>query len=133
MTSMTSNKPYLLRAIWSWVTDNNLTPYLLVDATIPSVHVPEEHIRDGAIVLNISAEATVMLNIANEDITFKASFNQVAYDIYVPMQAAKAVYAQENGQGMVFDDAGNSDDTPPPNNTPPTTGPSGKPTLKIVK
>ncbi len=130
MAKMTSNKPYLVRAIWSWITDNKLTPYLMVDATHPKAYVPQEYVNDGVIVLNLSESAVEILNIANSSITFTASFNQIRQEIYIPMKAVKAIYAKENGDGMAFD--GNDSDDDYTDNEPPPEKPSG-PTLTVVK
>jgi stringent starvation protein B len=132
MQQMTSNKPYIIRALYEWVTDNKLTPYLAVNASIPKTHVPEQYVKNGQIVLNISYDAVSMLNIANDRIEFDATFNSVPFQIYVPIRAVQAIYAAENGQGMVFEEEEQEeaeDDTPPE----PTPPPKGKPTLKIVK
>lgn len=129
MTKMTSNKPYLLRATWSWITDNKLTAYLLADATHPKACVPQEYVNDGVIVLNISESAVEMLNISNSSVSFIASFNQIRQEIYIPMKAVKAIYAKENGDGMPFDDNDTDDDYP---DDPPPSESKG-PTLRVVK
>lgn len=99
---MISTKPYLLRAIHEWCTDQGFTPYLQV--TVDSrTRVPREHVRDGQIVLNVGQEATHQLLIGNEDITFQARFNGRAFPIYVPVDCVAAIYARENGQGMAFE------------------------------
>lgn len=99
--AMTSTKPYLIRAIHEWCSDNGLTPYLAVsvDAT---VHVPMEYVSDGEIVLNSSYDATSALQLGNEFISFKARFGGKPRDISVPVDRVLAVYARENGQGMAF-------------------------------
>lgn len=127
---MTSNKPYIMRALYEWITDNKLTPYIAVNATIPKTHVPEQYVKNGQIILNIAYDAVSMLNISNDQIEFDATFNSVPFEIFIPMQAVQAIYASENGQGMVFDEEETSQ---PPSNEPPTTPPKGKPSLKIVK
>jgi stringent starvation protein B len=99
---MTSSRPYLLQAIHDWLTDNKLTPYLLVDAEYEDVYVPVEYIQDGKIILNISYSAVQMLDIQSDCITFHARFSGKPMDIYIPMDAALALYAMENGKGMVF-------------------------------
>ncbi|TQV72847.1 ClpXP protease specificity-enhancing factor [Aliikangiella marina] len=98
----TSNKPYLFRAILDWLLDNDATPYMLVDATRPGVEVPQEHIKDGQIVLNINPSAVQNWQVDNEIISFNARFSGVARLIIVPMSALLAIYAQENGLGMAF-------------------------------
>lgn len=99
---MTSSRPYLLRAIYDWLVDNSLTPYLLVDATLENVTVPLEHVQDGKIILNISPNAVQALALENDYVSFNARFSGKAMDIYIPMAAAMALYAQENGKGMMF-------------------------------
>ncbi len=108
---MTSNRPYLLRAIYDWITDNGLTPYVLVDATRPGVDVPPQSIKDGQVVLNIAMPAVVDLELGNERISFKARFSGVSRDIFIPVTTVQAIYAQENGQGMMFPEEA---DPPPP-------------------
>lgn len=98
----TSNKPYLFRAILDWLLDNDATPYILVDATKKHVEVPLEHVKDGQIVLNINPSAVQNWQVDNYSIMFSARFSGVARQIYVPMNALMAVYAQENGLGMAF-------------------------------
>ena len=97
-----STKPYLLRAIYEWCTDNGFTPYLSVKVTA-GVQVPMEFVRKGEIVLNVSFTATSGLKMDNDAITFKARFGGVSRDIYVPVANVQAIFASENGQGMVFD------------------------------
>lgn len=101
--NLTPTRPYLARGIYEWICDNNLTPYLLVDATQPYTDVPTQFIQDGQIVLNIVPHAIHRLNIGNEAITFSARFGGVSKDIYVPINAVLGLYARENGQGMFFD------------------------------
>lgn len=125
---MTSNRPYLLRALYEWITDNELTPHVLVDAEIEGVDVPEHAIAQGKIVLNISTGATEHLQLENETIFFHARFSGKPYKITVPMGAVIAIYARENGQGMMFA----QDDSP----TPPVDGSDDPPSrshLKVVK
>jgi stringent starvation protein B len=98
-----STKPYLLRAIYEWCTDNGFTPYLSVKVS-GAVQVPMEFVRKGEIVLNISFGATSGLKMDNQAVTFKARFGGVAREIYVPISNVQAIFASENGQGMVFDD-----------------------------
>lgn len=100
-TETTSTRPYLIRALYEWCTDNGLTPYVavLVD---DSVRVPNEYVKDGEIVLNISFDATSALKLGNEFIEFKARFAGSAREIMVPIDRVIAIYARENGQGMAF-------------------------------
>lgn len=102
-TELTPTRPYLARAIYEWICDNQLTPYLLVDATQPHTDVPQQFVKDGQIVLNIVPHAAHQLLISNDAITFSARFGGVSKDIYVPIQAVLGIYARENGQGLFFD------------------------------
>jgi stringent starvation protein B len=97
----TSTRPYLIRALYEWCTDNGFTPFIavLVDET---VRVPNEYVKDGEIVLNISFDATSSLELGNEFIEFKGRFGGIARDILVPVDHVLAIYARENGQGMAF-------------------------------
>lgn len=97
----TSTRPYLIRALYEWCTDNGLTPYVAVRVD-DSVRVPREYVKDGEIVLNISMDATSALKLGNDCIEFKARFAGVARDIMIPMGRVMAIYARENGQGMAF-------------------------------
>lgn len=109
---MTSSQPYLIRAIYEWIVDNNLTPYLMVDATRQGAIVPEDYLDDqGRIILNISPSATSELLMSNEEVTFNARFSGQAIGIVVPTSCVKAIYARENGQGMMFNDDGGEDAT----------------------
>ena len=100
--SFSSNKPYLFRAIYEWLLDNNATPYVLVDASLPNVEVPVEHIQNGQIVLNASPSAIRDWIVDNQAVSFSARFSGKSRHIYVPMNAILAIYAQENGLGMAF-------------------------------
>ena len=97
----TSTRPYLVRAMYEWCVDNGLTPFLVVSVD-SSVRVPQEFVRDGEIVLNVSSGATNQLSMGNAFIEFKGRFSGVARDIVVPMERVSAIYARENGQGMTF-------------------------------
>ena len=101
-TAMTSNRPYLMRALYDWISDNDLTPYLLVDANYPGIKAPNGIAKDGRIVLNTAARAVSHLQIGKEAISFSARFGGVSHSLYVPLTAVLAIYAQENGQGMMF-------------------------------
>ena len=96
-----STRPYLIRALYEWCTDNALTPYVVVVVN-EQVQVPREFVKDGEIVLNISFDATSALQLGNEFIEFKARFGGVARDIVVPISQVAAIFAKENGQGMAF-------------------------------
>lgn len=124
---MTSNRPYLIRAIHEWILDNEFTPYLLVDANAEGVEVPTEFIQDGKIVLNISPHAVEGLRLGNEEVGFLARFNGVSQLVAVPVSAVLAVYGKENGRGMMFAENDAEGDDPDPSPKPP------KPTLKVVK
>ena len=111
----TSTRPYLLRALHDWCTDNGYTPYIAV-AVGPGVQVPMEYVKNGEIVLNIGFEATSGLKMGNDVLAFKSRFGGVARDIVVPVDHVVAIYARENGQGMAFPvPTGNADiDAPTP-------------------
>jgi stringent starvation protein B len=104
-----STNPYLLRAIWEWCGDNGLTPYVAVKVDA-STRVPLEFVRNGEIVLNISADATRNLKIGNDLIQFSARFSGVSREVSVPISAVAGIFAKENGQGMTFHTG--SGDTP---------------------
>jgi len=99
---MTPNRPYLLRAFYEWIVDNNCTPYLVVDATVAGVKVPLQHVKDGQIVLNISPGAVGNLLLGNDAVTFNARFSGNPFALYVPQRAVLAIYARENGAGTMF-------------------------------
>lgn len=114
--TLSSRRPYLLRAMHEWLTDNTQTPHLVVDAGVDGVQVPRQYVRDGKIVLNVSYEATSGLLMKNDWVSFGARFGGVAHEVRVPMRAILGIYSRESGQGMVFSD----DDLPPPGETPPS-------------
>lgn len=105
MTEMTvtPTRPYLVRAIYDWIQDNQLTPYLVVNADEANVTVPRQHVKDGQIVLNIAAHAVHLLQIDHKAIQFNARFGGVSQLVYAPMRAVMGLYARENGQGLFFD------------------------------
>lgn len=127
---MTPSRPYLIRAIYDWVVDNGLTPYLLVNADDGDVVVPAEHIQQGRIVLNVAPRAVSSLDLGNDVIAFRARFSGVDMAIHFPVTSVLAIYAQENGQGMAFAENGDGGDDGP-------SGPSPdkpkRPSLKVVK
>jgi stringent starvation protein B len=126
---MTSLKPYLIRSIYEWIVDNDLTPHLLVDAENSHAILPQQFIEDGKIVLNIRPQAVQGLDLGNEEIQFSARFSGKPMQIVTPIAAVMAIYAKENGKGMIFDQEDEeSDNSPPPENKPPT-----RPTLRVVK
>src|SRR6059058_246914 len=108
-----STKPYLLRAIYEWCTDSGYTPYLAVKVDA-STTVPMEYVKKGEIILNISYGATSGLKMDNDAITFRARFNGVSRELYIPVQNVLAIYANENGQGMAFDVSTTTTDAAPP-------------------
>jgi stringent starvation protein B len=128
--NMTSNRPYLVRAMYQWVSDNGLTPYLLVDARLPGVQVPPASVKDGQIVLNIAMRAVSDLDLGNDRIIFMARFGGVSQQVSVPLGAVLAIYAQENGQGMMFP-AEPVAPAPPPADPPEPA--RGGPRLRVVK
>lgn len=99
---MSSNRPYLLRALYEWINDNDLTPYILVDARQPGVQVPTSAIKDGKVVLNIAMRAVEALDLGNDGLSFRARFGGVSQYLYVPVAAVIAIYAHETGQGMML-------------------------------
>ncbi len=101
---MTSSRPYLIRALHEWIVDNGHVPHLLVDATQPGVVVPEAFVRDGQIILNVGYTAVQGLQMDNEAVSFNARFSGQPMEVYVPIEAVKAIYDRENGRGMMFAD-----------------------------
>ncbi len=132
---MSSSQPYLIRAIYDWIIDNNFTPYLLVNAENDSAMIPREYVEDGKIVLNINPSAISDLQLGNDYIMFNARFSGKAMEVSIPVVAVLAIYARENGQGMMFDENNNSLPPTPPENTPSPEKPKKpqKPQLKVVK
>jgi stringent starvation protein B len=137
---MNSSRPYLVRALYEWIVDNDCTPHILVNAEFPAVQVPQGFASDGQIVLNISPSAVRSLHMDNDAVSFEGRFGGVSHSLYVPVGAIMGIYARENGQGMVFelepaDDQGDQpDDVPPGDDIPPEPPrPSGRPSLKVVK
>lgn len=137
---MNSSRPYLIRALYEWIVDNDCTPHILVNAEYPAVQVPQGFANDGQIVLNISPSAVRHLQMDNDAVSFEGRFGGVPHSLYVPVAAVMGIYARENGQGMVFDlepavdddeDLDVDDDMPPPDDEPPR--PTGRPSLKVVK
>nr|WP_062269025.1 ClpXP protease specificity-enhancing factor [Endozoicomonas arenosclerae] len=155
---MTSSRPYIARALYDWILENDCTPYILVDAARNGVEVPREYVKDGQIVLNISPAAVRAMHMGNDVITFDGRFGGEALTIVVPVEALMAIYARENGQGMVFEVEpfaeveeevsphfeleAVSDPEPQPQEAPaakdeetekPPRKPGGRPHLKVVK
>ncbi len=146
---MTPSRPYLIRAVYEWIADNGLTPYLLVDAEREDLDAPLEFAENGQLVLNVAPRAVQALNMGNETIAFRARFGGVPRGVEVPVGAVMAIYARENGQGMLFggegemggspddaqpqgpsggNDGGGGDDDPPQG-----PGGGGRPNLRVVK
>lgn len=131
---MTPLRPYLIRSLYEWILDNGFTPYLLVDAKHRDTQVPQQFVQDGRVVLNIRPEAIQNLVLGNSEIAFNARFGGVSMKVEIPVSAVLAIYAQENGKGMIFDDV--DGELPPPGSAPGTDSEkarSGKPRLKVVK
>jgi stringent starvation protein B len=99
---MTSTRPYLIRAIYEWIVDNRCKPFLLIDASVPGVRVPPQAIKDGQVLLNIAPHSVDRLDLGFDEIRFNARFSGVSQSIIAPVAAVLAIYAQENGQGMMF-------------------------------
>lgn len=138
-----SRRPYLIRAIYDWATDNGFTPHLLVAADYEGVVVPREYVQEGRITLNVSAMAVQSLDLHTDPIWFSARFSGRSFDVQVPSGAVLAVFARENGEGIVFGEVEPAPPTdgkpkegePSGNDTPkgPPTRPSGRPNLRVVK
>lgn len=132
--TMTSSRPYMIRATYEWIVDNNCTPYLLVDAHAKGVAVPQEHVnKEGQIILNLSPTAVKDLMMDNTAVSFSARFGGVPRDIYVPCWGVLGIYARENGQGMIFEPEDDYEPDPQPQG--PTDKPEGdkRPSLRVVK
>jgi len=129
---MTPLKPYLVRSLHEWILDNNFTPYLLVDTRVEFVDVPQAYISDDKIILNTHPGAIQNWYIDNEVISFNARFSGKSESMYIPVQAVLAVYAKENGKGMMFDEQLEDGLTPDPDGPKPTPKKS-PPRLKVVK
>jgi len=132
---MTSNRPYLLRALYEWIGDNDMTPHLLVDATSEGVQVPKSTIKEGRVVLNIAARAVAQLDLGNREVRFKARFGGVSQLVVVPLAAILAIYAQETGQGMMLPEDGGTmpEESPGDSPEPPEDGPKRGGHLRVVK
>ncbi len=132
---MTSSRPYLIRALYDWIVDNGLTPYLLVDADHSELQAPLEYVDNGRLVLNISPRAVRDLDLGMEAVFFSGRFAGEPRDVWVPTPAITAIYARENGQGMLFSDS--DDGAPPPDGSSDGSGdsssPDSRPHLRVVK
>jgi len=129
--SMTSTKPYLVRAIYEWILDNQMTPHLLVDARHPGTRVPNEFVENGQIVLNIAPSAVHGLLMDNDWVRFSARFGGVTRHLEIPSEAVLGIFSRENHQGMIFppaepvDEAVGNDASPQADSAPP--GPTNQP------
>ncbi len=149
---MTPRRPYLLRAFYDWLLENELTPHLVVDATLPGVKVPLEYVQDGQIILNVAPRAVGNLELGNDEVTFNARFGGRPHLVIVPIYAVQAIYARENGAGTMFEpepayldmmdfpEEIDSDDSlielesdVAVEHTEETLRPRGKPSLRVVK
>lgn len=133
---MTSNRPYLMRAIYEWILDNDMTPHVLIDADLADVEVPRQYVEEGRIVLNISPSAIQQFAIDNDCLGFSARFSGKPFAIYAPINAVRAIYAAENSEGMMFEllptsDLEESDNGP--DDDPEPTPPPKRPALRVVK
>lgn len=145
--TLSSRRPYLLRAMYEWINDNGLTPYLLIDTSYPGVLAPMEFAQNHRLGLCISPSAIIRLLIDNEGTSFRARFGAKSMDVFLPMESILAIYAQENRQAMLFSDlaaeetmaesdadhpvssASDPLDSPPPQGG----GKPPRPTLRVVK
>ena len=163
LSQLTPRRSYLLRAFYEWLLDNQLTPHLVVDVTLPGVQVPMEYARDGQIVLNIAPRAVGNLELANDEVRFNARFGGIPRQVSVPLAAVLAIYARENGAGTMFEpeaaydedtsimndeeasadnetvmsvidgDKPDHDDDTHPDDEPPQPPRGGRPALRVVK
>lgn len=135
---MTPSRPYLVRALNDWILDNDMTPYIVVDVGVQGVSVPDDYVTNGQIILNINVSAVSDLTIELDAISFRARFGGVPMQVYVPIVAIMAIYAKENGQGMVFGAEPGAPEPPGSNAPKPSASKKAehlphKPSLKIVK
>ncbi|WP_188150008.1 ClpXP protease specificity-enhancing factor [Teredinibacter waterburyi] len=134
--SMTSSRPYMIRALYEWIVDNDFTPHIVVNALAGGVEVPQQYVnKEGQIVLNVAPRAVATLELGNKAISFNARFGGIPTDIYVPSHAVLGIYARENGQGMMFDsEPGGQPDPDPAAPIPPSGKQDTKrPSLRVVK
>ncbi len=137
MSTLSSTRPYIIRAVYQWISDNDLTPYLRLDVSVEYTEVPQPYVKEGQITLNISSVATRDLVLADQGISFLSTFEGQVYGVYAPVQSVMALYAKENGKGVFFDEQG--DIEPPPSNPEPLGGNvkskqgKSKPSLKVIK
>jgi stringent starvation protein B len=127
-------RPYLLRAMHEWISDSGYTPHVIVDALQPGVQVPAAYVKDGKIVLNLSASATQRLQLKNDGIQFEARFAGVVHQVSVPIQSVLGIYARETGEGMIFSDGEHNEPPPTPAaDAPSASAPRGRAKLTVVK
>lgn len=128
-----SRRPYLIRAVYDWATDNGYTPHLLIAADAENVVVPREYVKEGRITLNISPMAVQNLDLKRDPIRFFARFSGQPFEVQVPSGAVLAIFARENGDGFVFGEVEPNEPAPLSDDNKPTPPPSGRPKLRIVK
>lgn len=137
MAGVGPKRPYLLRAMHEWMIDNHLTPYVVVDAMAPGVEVPQQHVAEGKIILNLSYLATEGLDLRSDPLFFKTRFSGVSYEIAVPVMAVLGIYAHETGQGMIFTEEESAPAAEAPGSDSERTSgkvpAKGRPELKIIK
>ena len=143
VSEMTPKRPYLLRALYDWIVDNQLTPHLVADATIVGTKVPQQFVKDGQITLNISPSAVIGLQLLDEEIRFNARFGGQPMEVIVPMTAALALFARENSAGAMFEaepqldklPSGDAevDDSQSAASSEPEKSKSKRPNLKVIK
>ena len=125
---MSPSRPYLIRALYEWILDNGLTPYILVDVADERVVVPTQYVENGRIVLNVNPSAVQNLQLDNELVELDARFSGQPMHVVVPVMSVVAIYARENGKGMVFTEEDGGGDEPPPEKEE-----SKRPALRVVK
>jgi len=128
-SSLSSQKPYFIRAVFDWLMDNNLTPHLSVDASYPDTQIPDEYVNDGKIVMNIAADAVRNFHVDNDWISFSARFGGKPMEIFIPIAAVMGIYAQENNEGLFF----TADTAPAPEPPTPTSDTKKAHKLTVVK
>lgn len=131
--SVTSRRPYLLRAMHEWISDNGQTPHIVVDAQLEGVDVPRQYVKDGKIILNLSHAATSTLKLGNDWVEFNARFGGITRHVKVPLGAVLGIYARETGQGMIFSDNDMGPEPPADGKAPASTEKRRRPHLKVVK
>ncbi len=132
MSDMSSNRPYLIRALYEWIVDNGLTPHLLVNAEAEHVVVPQQFVQEGRIVLNVAPGAVRDLELGNDWILFGARFGGIPMQVSAPPAAVLGIFAKENSRGMLFPEDEQEGGQTPEEPKPPTPG-AKKPTLTVVK